>query len=165
MTTVPMEQLLHFYEDMLRIRFFEEKVRDELYPRGLIRGSAHLYIGQEAVGVGAMHAIQPDDYAFSSHRGHGHTLAKHADAEAMLAEILGRRTGLCKGKGGSMHLTDMSLSLVGEDPVVGPAIALAAGAALSCKQLKNGRIAAAFFGEGAVNTGYFHEGLNRKSVV
>jgi TPP-dependent pyruvate/acetoin dehydrogenase alpha subunit len=97
MPSLPIEKLLHFYHDMLRIRFFEELVRDVLHKQGLIRGSSHLDIGQEAVAVGAMHALRPEDFVISSHRGHGHVLAKGADPRKMFAEILGRRTGYCKG--------------------------------------------------------------------
>jgi len=160
MPDLPLEQLLHFYRDMLRIRFFEEAVRDELGPRGLIRGSAHLYIGQEAVGVGALHALLPEDYVLSSHRGHGHALARGAEPERLFAEILGRRSGLCKGKGGSMHLTDMERGFIGENPVVAAAIPIAAGVALASRQLDQKRIALVFFGEGAINNGAFHEGMN-----
>jgi len=160
MVELPLEQLLHFYRDMLRLRFFEEAVRDDLGPRGLIRGSAHLYIGQEAVGVGALHALLLEDYVLSSHRGHGHALARGSDPERVFAEILGRRTGLAKGKGGSMHLTDLERGFIGENPVVAASIPIAAGVALAAKQLGQQRVALVFFGEGAVNNGAFHEGLN-----
>jgi len=160
MPSLPLDKLLHFYHDMLRIRFFEETVRDVLHKQGLIRGSSHLYIGQEAVGVGAMHALAPQDYVISTHRGHGHCLAKGADPRKMFAEILGRRTGYCKGKGGSMHITDTSLNLLGENPVVAAGTPIAAGAALACKYLGNRGVVAYFFGEGAINNGAFHEGVN-----
>ena len=155
-----LEQLVHFYEDMLRIRLFEEKVLHYLLPQKLFRGSAHLSIGQEAVAVGVMHALQPGDYVLTSHRGHGHCLARGMDPERMFAEIMGRRTGVCGGKGGSMHLCDMDLSLIGENPVVAASIPIAAGVGLACKRLKNGRIVGDFFGEGAMNNGAFHEALN-----
>jgi len=154
------EQLLHFYEDMLRIRFFEEKVRDVLYPEKLFRGSSHLAIGQEAVAVGAVHALQADDYVISTHRGHGHAIAKGLDLKRMFAEIMGRRTGYDRGKGGSMHLADASLNFIGENPVVGSNTPMAAGLALAAKLEGNGRVAAAFLGEGALNTGAFHEAAN-----
>ena len=159
-TRLPLEQLLHFYQDMLRIRCFEETVRDEIHHKGLLHGSAHLYIGQEAVAVGSMHALQRDDYILSSYRGHGQCLAKGVDPERMFAEILGRRTGLCKGKGGSMHLSDRELDMLGENGVVAANIPIATGAALACKLQRSGRIVATFFGEGAVNAGVFHESLN-----
>jgi len=158
------EQLLHFYEDMLRIRFFEETVRDVLLPRRLFRGSSHLSIGQEAVAVGAIHALQPDDYVVSTHRGHHHAIAKGMDPRAMFAEIMGRKTGCCQGKGGSMHLVDVSVGFIGEDPVVGSNTPMAAGLALAAKLEGNGRIAAAFFGEGALNTGAFHEAANMAAL-
>jgi TPP-dependent pyruvate/acetoin dehydrogenase alpha subunit len=160
MPSLPIEQLLHFYHDMLRLRAFEEQVRDVLAPQDLIRGSSHLYIGQEAVGVGAIHALDPKDYVLSSHRGHGHALAKGVDPRAMFAEILGRRTGQCKGKGGSMHITDMNLNFIGENPVVAAGAPIAAGVALACRHLKNGAIAAYFLGEGAINNGAFLEAAN-----
>jgi len=160
MPSLPISQLLHFYHDMLRIRYFEETVRDVLHKQGLLRGSSHLYIGQEAVAVGAMHALAPQDYVVSTHRGHGHCLAKGADPRRMFAEILGRRTGYCKGKGGSMHITDMSLNLLGENPVVAAGTPIAAGVALACKYLNNRAVVINFFGEGAINNGAFHEGVN-----
>ena len=159
-----LDQLLHFYEDMLRIRFFEERIRDDLGPRGLIRGSTHLYIGQEAVGVGCMHALQPEDYVLSTHRGHGHALARGCDPEQTFAEILGRKTGQCQGKGGSMHIADMGLSFIGENPVVAGNSTIAAGVAWACKLQQNGRLVAAFNGEGAVNNGAFHEALNMAAL-
>jgi len=159
-TDLSFEQLLHFYEDMLRIRLFEEKIRDDLGPDGLIRGSTHLYIGQEAVAVGALHAIGKKDYVLSTHRGHGHCLAKGCQPEAMFAEILGRKTGTCKGKGGSMHITCGELGLLGENPVVAGNCGLAAGVAWACKLQGNGRIVANFIGEGALNNGAFHEAIN-----
>jgi len=161
---LPLEQLLHFYEDMLRIRFFEEKIRDDLYPNKHMRGGTHLYIGQEAVAVGALHAAEPDDYAISTHRGHGHCLAKGCDPTKMFAELMGRRGGYCKGKGGSMHIADRSINFLGENPVVAANIPMAAGAALACKQLGNGSIVVDFFGEGATNNGAFHEALNMASL-
>jgi TPP-dependent pyruvate/acetoin dehydrogenase alpha subunit len=160
MPSLPIEKLLHFYHDMLRIRFFEELVRDVLHKQGLIRGSSHLDIGQEAVAVGAMHALGPEDFVISSHRGHGHVLAKGADPRKMFAEILGRRTGYCKGKGGSMHITAMDLKILGENPVVAAGVPIAAGVAFACKFQKNNAVAASFFGEGAINNGAFHEGMN-----
>lgn len=160
MPSLPIDKLLHFYHELLRIRFFDEAVRDVLHKQGLIRGSSHLYIGQEAIAVGAMHALAPQDYVMSSHRGHGHALAKGLDPRRMFAEIIGRRTGYCKGKGGSMHITDTATNFLGENPVVAAGVPIAAGVALGCKYLKNNAISVAFFGEGAVNNGAFHEGLN-----
>jgi len=154
------EQLLGLYADMLRVRFFEEKIDKELFPAGLIRGLTHLYIGQEATGVGVIRALEPRDYVLTTHRGHGHCLLRGSPPARIFAEILGRRDGLCRGKGGSMHLCDMDLSLIGENPVVAASIPIAAGVGLACKRLKNGRIVGDFFGEGAMNNGAFHEALN-----
>ncbi|MGD8238321.1 MAG: thiamine pyrophosphate-dependent enzyme [Armatimonadota bacterium] len=160
MRILRLEQLLHFYEDMLRIRFFEEKIRDDLYPSKHMRGGTHLYIGQEAVAVGALHATEPEDYVISTHRGHGHALAKGCDPKRMFAELCGRRDGYSKGKGGSMHIADRDVGFLGENPVVAANIPMAAGVALACKTLGNDRIVVDFFGEGATNNGAFHEALN-----
>ncbi len=154
------EQLLDFYEKMLRIRFFEEKIRDVLHPEGLFRGSSHLYIGQEAVAVGAICALQEDDYVLSTHRGHGHALARGIAPEVMFAEIMGRRTGCCGGKGGSMHLAEAALNFMGEGPVVGSNTPMGAGLALGAQLRNSSRLTATFFGEGALNTGVFHETAN-----
>jgi len=154
------KQLLGLYEDMLRVRFFEEKLDRELFPAGLIRGLTHLYIGQEATGVGVIRALEPQDYVLTTHRGHGHCLIRGSEPRRVFAEILGRRDGLCRGKGGSMHLCDMSTNFVGANPVVGANIPIGAGLALACKQLENGRVTAVFFGDGAINTGAFHESAN-----
>lgn len=160
METKDRELLLHFYEDMLRIRFFEEKVRDVLLPQRLFRGSSHLYIGQEAIAVGVTHALRDDDYVISTHRGHGHALAKGLDPYAMFSEIMGRTTGCCQGYGGSMHLADASRRFVGENPVIGSNSPIAAGLALAVKQRGSDQVVANYFGEGAVNAGAFHEAAN-----
>jgi len=158
------ELLLHFYEDMLRIRFFEEKIRDVLLPNKLFRGSSHLGIGQEAVAVGAIHALREDDPVISTHRGHGHAIAKGMDPYVMFAEIMGRRTGCCKGKGGSMHLADASKHFMGENPVVGSNAGMAAGMAFAVRLEGSGRVVASFFGEGALNTGAFLEAANMAAL-
>jgi TPP-dependent pyruvate/acetoin dehydrogenase alpha subunit len=160
MGAIDRQQLLEFYEEMLRIRFFEEKIRDVLHPQGLLRGSSHLCIGQEAVAVGAMHALQQDDYVLSTHRGHGHALAKGMEPYVMFAEILGRKSGCCQGKGGSMHLAESSLNFVGQAPVVGSNAPMGAGLALAARLEGSSRLAATFFGEGALNTGAFQEAAN-----
>jgi TPP-dependent pyruvate/acetoin dehydrogenase alpha subunit len=152
--------LLHFYEDMLRIRFFEETIRDVMMPRRLFRGSAHLAIGQEAVAVGALHALREDDALISTHRGHGHAIARGVDMTAMFAEIMGRETGLCHGKGGSMHLSDAARHFVGENPVVGSNAPMACGLGWAALLEGQGRVVADFFGEGALNTGAFNEAAN-----
>jgi len=158
------EQLLGLYADMLRVRFFEEKIDKELFPAGLIRGLTHLYIGQEATGVGVIRALEPRDYVLTTHRGHGHCLLRGSPPARIFAEILGRRDGLCRGKGGSMHLCDTATHFIGANPIVGADIPIGAGLALACKYLENGRIVAAFFGEGAMNTGAFHEASNLASL-
>jgi TPP-dependent pyruvate/acetoin dehydrogenase alpha subunit len=158
------DQLLSLYEDMLRVRFFEEKLDKELFPAGLIRGLTHLYIGQEATGVGVIRALEPQDYVLTTHRGHGHCLTRGSPPARVFAEILGRRDGLCRGKGGSMHLCDTTTNFVGANPIVGASIPIGAGLALACKQLRNSRLTAVFFGEGAMNTGAFHEASNLASV-
>ncbi len=158
------KQLLHFYEDMLRIRFFEEKIRDVLLPQQLFRGSSHLYIGQEAVAVGAIHALREDDYVLSTHRGHGHALARGMDPYVMFSEIMGRKSGCCQGKGGSMHLADASLNFIGEDPVVGSNAPLGVGLALAAQLEGTGRLSVTFFGEGALNTGAFQEAANMAAL-
>lgn len=152
--------LLHFYENMLRIRFFEEKVRDVILPQHLLRGSSHLYIGQEAIAVGVTRALREDDYVISTHRGHGHALANGLDPCAMFCEIMGRSTGCCQGYGGSMHLADASLKFIGENPVIGSNSPIAAGLALSVKLRGGDQVVANYFGEGAVNAGAFHEAAN-----
>jgi len=164
MTPKDPEQLLHFYEDMLRIRFFEEKIRDVLLPQRLFRGSSHLSIGQEAAAVGAVHALRDDDYVISTHRGHGHAIAKGLDLQAMYAEIMGRKTGCCHGRGGSMHLADAGRSFIGENPVVGSNMPIAVGLALAARLDGSDRLAAAFFGEGALNSGAFHEAANMAAL-
>lgn len=161
---MPTQQLMGLYEDMLRVRFFEEKLDQEIFPAGLIRGLTHLYIGQEAVGVGIIHALEPQDYVLTTHRGHGHCLTRGSDPVRVFAEIMGRRDGVCRGKGGSMHLCDMEANFVGANPVVGASIPIGAGMALASKHLDNGRVAAVFFGEGAMNTGAFHETANLASL-
>jgi acetoin:2,6-dichlorophenolindophenol oxidoreductase subunit alpha len=160
MTPERMEQLLHYCKDMLRIRAFEQIILERLLPEGLFRGSSHLSIGQEAVAVGVVHALLPEDYLITTHRGHGHCLARGMSPEAMFAEIMGRTTGVCGGKGGSMHLASSELRVLGENPVVGSNIPMAAGAALALRMRGERAVVACFFGEGATNTGAFHEGMN-----
>lgn len=158
------QQLMSLYEDMLRVRFFEEKIDQELFPAGLIRGLTHLYVGQEATGAGVIRALEPQDYVLSTHRGHGHCLLRGSDPARIYAEILGRRDGLCRGKGGSMHLCDMETNFVGCNPVVGANLPIGAGLAFACKYLNNGRLTAVFFGDGALNAGAFHESANLASL-
>lgn len=157
------EQLLDFYETMVKIRFFEERV-EKLFLAGEIPGFVHLYIGEEAIATGVCANLRKDDYIESTHRGHGHTLAKGADLNGAMAEIFGKSTGLCKGKGGSMHIADFSVGMLGANGVVGGGFNLAVGAALANKMKKSDNVAVVFFGDGASNRGTFHEAANMASV-
>jgi pyruvate dehydrogenase E1 component alpha subunit len=157
------EDLLKMYRKMLEIRFFEEKIF-ELYGRNLVPGTIHLYTGEEAVAVGVCSALSKDDYITSTHRGHGHCIAKGADLKRTMAEILGKKTGYCKGKGGSMHIADFSIGMLGATAVVGAGLPIAVGAALSAKLRKTDQVVACFFGEGASNQGTFHESINMASA-
>ena len=148
---------------MLLIRSFEDKVQ-QLFMQGLVLGTTHLSQGQEGVAVGAVSAMGPDDYLTITYRGHGHALARGVDVEAAFAEMMGRETGLCKGRGGSMHFTDFSRGLIGAFAIVGAGLPVALGAAMSSKLQANGRVALTFFGDGATNIGSFHEALNMASV-
>jgi pyruvate dehydrogenase E1 component alpha subunit len=144
---------------MSLIRRFEEKAA-EMYALGKIGGFLHLYIGQEAVAVGAISTLRPDDYAISSYREHGHCLAKGSDPRRVMAELFGRRDGLSKGKGGSMHLFDKSVNFLGGHAIVGAHLPLAAGAAFAVKYRAGDQVVQCFFGDGAVPQGEFHESLN-----
>ena len=149
----------NLYAAMYRIRRFEEEVF-EFYKRGLMPGLAHLYIGEEAVAVGACAALRKDDYICSTHRGHGHLIARGADTNKMMAEILGKVTGYCRGKGGSMHIMDKSLGILGANGIVGGGIPMATGAGYSCKYRGTDQVSVCFFGDGASNEGTFHESIN-----
>jgi TPP-dependent pyruvate/acetoin dehydrogenase alpha subunit len=153
------DRLLRMYRRMLAIRLFEERV-NELYTRALMPGLAHLYIGEEAVAVGVCEALRRDDYITSTHRGHGHCLAKGAAPNLMFAELLGKAAGYCKGKGGSMHIADPETGNLGANAIVGGSAALAAGAAFSSKYLKQDRVVVCFFGEGALGQGVLYESMN-----
>ncbi len=144
---------------MIRIRAFEERVRD-LFSAGRLPGFVHLSIGQEAVAAGAGCALNPDDYVLSTHRGHGHMIAKGADTARMMAELYGKRTGSCKGKGGSMHIADASVGVLGANGVVAGGLTVAAGVGLSIRQRRSGQVCLCFFGDGAANRGSVHEALN-----
>ncbi len=157
------DKLLEMYRKMVTIRRFEEKVA-ELNARGVFPGLAHLYVGEEAVAVGACSALRADDLITSTHRGHGHCIAKGCDLKPMMAELLGRYTGYCKGKGGSMHICDFDRGILGANGIVGSNIPIAAGAALGVKMMKQDRVVLCFFGDGASNGGSFHEGLNFASI-
>lgn len=157
------EKLIEMLTKMYEIRFFEEKVF-ELYAQNLVPGTVHLYAGEEAVAVGVCSNLRIDDYITSTHRGHGHCIAKGADLKRTMAEILGKETGYCKGKGGSMHIADFSVGMLGATAVVGAGLPIAVGAGLSIRLRKTDQVVACFFGEGASNQGTFHESINMASV-
>ena len=160
MATVTKEQARKFYETMATIRAFEESVKRD-FLAGEIPGFVHLYIGEDAIGTGICAALRDDDMIESTHRGHGHCIAKGADVNAMMAEIFGKKDGLCHGKGGSMHIADFKIGMLGANGVVGGGYNLATGAALASKMvLKNDRVSVVFFGDGASNRGTFHEAAN-----
>ena len=150
---------LEFYSQMVRIRAFEDVVND-LYKRAAMPGLAHLYSGQEAVAVGVCQALHRDDYITSTHRGHGHCLAKGADPKLMFAELLGKEIGYCGGRGGSMHIADQDTGNLGANAIVGGSAGIATGAAMSAKALGNHRVAVCFFGEGALGQGLLYEVMN-----
>jgi TPP-dependent pyruvate/acetoin dehydrogenase alpha subunit len=157
------EQLIELYGTMRLIRRFEETVND-LYMEGRIPSTLHLYIGQEAVASGVCANLRPEDYAFSTHRPHGHALAKGVSPAAIMAELFAKATGTCKGKGGSMHVGDVSVGMFPAIAIVGANVPIGAGAALAAKMQKNGRVAVSFFGEGATNEGAWHEGVNAAAI-
>jgi 2-oxoisovalerate dehydrogenase E1 component len=155
--------LLCLYRQALLIRLCEEQLARS-HQRGLIHGACHTYVGQEAIAVGVCARLRQDDVVFSTHRGHGHALAKGVSPRALFAELLGRQTGCSRGRGGSMHLFAPEVGMMGTSGIVGPCILQAAGAGYSFKLLKSDRVAIAFFGDGAVNNGAFHEGLNLAGI-
>jgi TPP-dependent pyruvate/acetoin dehydrogenase alpha subunit len=157
------EKLLHLYQVMLTIRRFEERVVID-YRSGAIPGIVHSYIGQEAVATGVCTNLRPDDRIISNHRGHGHCIAKGADLNRMMAEIYGRKTGYCKGKGGSMHIADFGIGMLGANGIVAAGLPIAAGAALAAQLEGGDRVVVLFFGDGATNEGEFHEVLNLASI-
>ncbi|HLJ23518.1 MAG TPA: thiamine pyrophosphate-dependent dehydrogenase E1 component subunit alpha [Candidatus Acidoferrales bacterium] len=153
------EKWLHMYRDMQRIRLFEEQV-NQLYTRAVMPGLAHLYIGEEAVAVGICSALNRDDYVTSTHRGHGHCLAKGASPDRMFAELLGKEAGYCKGKGGSMHIADPASGNLGANAIVGGSAGIATGAAFSAKYRGTKQVTVCFFGEGALGQGLLYETMN-----
>jgi len=161
--TLPPEFLLEMFRRMVRIREFELAAMD-VFKRGLIKGTVHPYIGQEASGVGVCMALRPDDLISGTHRSHGHNLAKGADPRRMMAEIFGRQTGYCQGRGGSMHIAAFETGSLGALSVVGAGLPIAVGAALGFKMQGKDRVAVPFCGEGATNTGNFHESLNMAAL-
>jgi len=160
---IPKEKLVQMYRGMLRIRHFENRVKD-LFAAGEMPGFVHLYLGEEAVAVGACSALKDDDYITSTHRGHGHILAKGGEMKYMMAELYGKATGYNKGKGGSMHIAWPKLGILGANGIVSGGIPIATGAAFSSKYRKSGQIAVCFFGDGAASEGTFHEAVNIASA-
>jgi len=154
---------LKMLQKLYEIRLFEAET-EQFIIKGQIHGTCHLYVGEEATAVGAIYAIEKTDYITSTHRGHGHCIAKGADLAIMMAELLGKATGYCKGKGGSMHIADITSGNLGANGIVGGSIDIATGAALTCKMKKNGRVVVCFFGDGAANRGNFHGALNMASI-
>jgi len=157
------EQLVELMEKMLVIREFETTVQKH-FAEGEIPGFVHLYLGEEAVGVGACSALGKEDYITSTHRGHGHLLARGGDIKKMMAEIFGKATGYNKGKGGSMHIADVSLGILGANGIVGAGLPIAAGAGITSQVLDEDSVTICFFGDGASNRGTFHEAINMASV-
>jgi len=153
------EEHLSMYEQMLKIRYFDDQV-NTLYQTGVMPGLAHQYTGQEAIAVGVCEALERTDYITSTHRGHGHCLAKGAQVDRMFAELLGKAAGYCGGKGGSMHIADPESGNLGANAIVGGSAGIATGAAFAAKMLKNGRVVVCFFGEGALGQGLLYEVMN-----
>ncbi len=156
-------QLLRMYEQMETIRVFEERAGKE-FAAGKVPGFVHLYAGEKAVAVGVCAHLTDDDFITSHHRGHGHCIAKGVDIRAMVAELLGREAGACRGKGGSMHIADVHKGMLGANGIVGGGFPLATGAGMTAKYNKRGQVAVCFFGDGAANQGTFHEGLNLAGI-
>lgn len=163
MTNQYNDRKLEKFSRMVRIRKFED-LAEVMHAKGEIPGSLHTYAGQEASGVGACIALGDNDYMVGTHRSHGHPIAKGAQLRPLMAELLGKATGICKGKGGSMHLSDFSVGSLGETSIVGSGVPVAAGAALGSKLKKDGRVALCFFGDGATSEAAFHEGMNLAAV-
>lgn len=157
------ERLLAFYRQMWEIRLFEEQV-DYFFAQGKIHGTTHLCIGQEASAVGAVGTLEPKDYITSTHRGHGHCIAKGADLDRMMAELMGRATGYCHGKGGSMHIADVDAGNLGANGIVGGGIPVATGAGLALKMQGRQQVVICFFGDGATSQGSFHEAVNMAAI-
>ncbi|MBO0380579.1 pyruvate dehydrogenase E1 component [Mycobacteroides abscessus subsp. abscessus] len=158
------EQARWIYKTMNEIRFFEEKVH-KIFSDGQIPGFVHLYVGEEAVATGVMSQLTDDDYITSTHRGHGHAIAKGCDLNGMMAEIMGKRDGLGHGKGGSMHVAEIDKGMLGANGIVGGGFGLAIGASISIINQGKDNVAVCFFGDGAANEGTFHEGLNFASIL
>ena len=161
---IPKDKLIQMYERMVTIRQFEENVA-RLLREGKLPGLAHLYAGEEAVAVGACSAVEDDDFISSTHRGHGHLIAKGGDPKRMYAELYGRLDGYCRGKGGSMHIADLDLGILGANGIVGAGPPIALGAAFAARYRGNNRVCLCFFGDGATNQGAFHEAVNMAALL
>lgn len=161
--SIPTDKLLHMYRLMYTIRVFETNAID-LFQEGLIRGTTHTYIGMEAVGVGACAALGPDDYITSTHRGHGHCIAKGGRLDLMMAELMGKIDGYCRGKGGSMHIADVDRGILGANGIVGGGMGIATGAALASQIKGTDQVAICFFGDGGLNQGNLYECANIASL-
>jgi TPP-dependent pyruvate/acetoin dehydrogenase alpha subunit len=157
------DALLAMYAGMLRVRLFEERVR-ELFAGGRIPGFLHTSVGQEAIAVGAAAALHPDDYVLSTHRGHGHLVAKGGSLRGLMAELYGKASGICHGKGGTMHIADVSVGYLGANGVLASGCVVAPGVGLSIKRRGSGQVVLTFFGDGAANRGPFHEGVNMAAI-
>src|SRR3989441_10303777 len=157
------ELLERLYSTMVRIRRFDEKTT-ELFQAGLVKGTAHSYVGQEAVATGACAALSDEDSIVGNHRGHGHCIAKGARIDRMMAELMGRETGYCRGLGGSMHIAALDLNILGCNGIVAAGVPIGAGAALAAKLGKTDRVAIAVFGDGGANQGVVHEAVNLAAV-
>jgi pyruvate dehydrogenase E1 component alpha subunit len=157
------ETKIDLYRVMLRIRAFEEQGFDS-FRKGLTHGVLHLYVGEEAVAAGSIHDLRKDDYITSTHRGHGHLIAKGADMGRMAAELLGKDSGYCRGRGGSMHIADVKLGILGANGIVGAGVPIAVGAGLGVKYKGIDSVVLCFFGDGTIATGAFHEALNMASI-
>lgn len=157
------ERFMDMYRKMLLTRKFEEKVA-YFFSRGMVHGTTHLYVGEEATAIGAIANLNDEDWITSTHRGHGHTIAKELDVNRMMAELLGKENGYCRGKGGSMHISDITKGHLGANGIVGGGIPIATGAGITVKQRGEDKVVLCFFGDGAINEGTFHESLNMASV-
>lgn len=162
-TSITDEKLKDLYKEMWLIRYFDEKV-DQFFAKGLIHGTTHLCVGQEASAAGSIAVLEPKDKIVSTHRGHGHCISKEGDVNKMMAELFGRETGYCKGKGGSMHIADVEKGNLGANGIVGGGIPLAVGAALTSKMKNEQYVVLCFFGDGASNEGSFHEAVNLAAI-
>jgi len=164
MAALSKKAMVEMLKKLIEIRRFEERAI-ELYRTGKIHGYLHPCIGQEAVPVGACHAIGKKDYIISNHRGHGHCIARGGDIKKMMAELFGKSTGYCGGRGGSMHIIDRKLGILGENGIVGGGLPVSVGAGLSCRMDNKGSVVVCFFGDGASNNGVFHEALNMSAIL